>query len=191
MTEVFKNDLLVLNDSQMVNKYYLSGSPFALTDDKYHQVREKVAAHFEIDFNNVFLVGSAKLGFSIKPKRRYMAFGSKSDIDMVIVSEKLYEKIWQELYLFEKNGGYWERGESFKEYHFKGWMRPDKLPLEPSFVRTKMWWDFFEEISGSGEFGPYRIVGGLYHSRFFFENYQKKCFEQCRTGLSNENFSNE
>ncbi|MBD2767516.1 hypothetical protein IC235_06385 [Hymenobacter sp. BT664] len=190
MVSIFKNDLLSLSNTQLVNKYYLSGGSFALDDSMHHQIREKVANHFQVDFSKVFLVGSAKLGFSIKPKRRFLPFRDESDIDIVIISQDLYERIWQELYSFERNGGYWEQSHSFKEYHFKGWMRPDKLPLETSFIRTRMWWDFFEGISGSGEFGPYRIRGGLYHSRFFFENYQNQCFEQCRTQLNNENFSN-
>lgn len=180
MIEAFKKDLLTLGDPELVNKYYLSGAAFAFDDNHQYRLRQTVADFFAIDYTQVFMVGSAKLGFSIKPERRFMTFCDKSDIDIVLVCQSLFEEIWQEIFSFERNGGYWPKMLEFKKYHFQGWIRPDKLPLEPSFSRTKQWWDFFEDISGNGGFGPYKIRGGLYHSRFFFDSYQKKCFEQCR-----------
>ena len=180
MIEVFKKDLLLLNDQELVNKYYLSGAAFAFEDDLQYRLRQAIADFFQIDFTQVFLVGSAKLGFSIKPKRRFLPFYDKSDIDVVLICSTLFENIWREVFSFERNGGYWPKMNDFKDYHFQGWIRPDKLPLEASFALTKKWWSFFESLSGSGNFGPYKIRGGLYHSRFFFESYQRKCFEQCR-----------
>lgn len=184
MISKFKSDLLSLGDSEIINKYYLSGSAFALDDNKYYRLRQSVSDHFEVEYAQVFIVGSAKLGFSIKPKRRFMPFYDKSDIDIVVVSSTLFEKIWKEVFLFDKNGGYWSRVKDFKNYHFQGWIRPDMLPLEPSFRMAREWWDFFEKMSGDGEYGPYRIRGGLYHSRSFFDSYQKICFDQCRNEVS-------
>jgi hypothetical protein len=180
MIEAFKKDILSLNDQELVNKYYLSGAAFVFDDDHQYRLRQTVADFFHIDFTQVFLAGSAKLGFSIKPQRRFLPFYDKSDIDVVLVCPTLFEEIWREVFSFERNGGYWPKMNDFKSYHFQGWIRPDKLPLEPSFALTKKWWDFFESLCGSGNFGPYKIRGGLYHSRFFFESYQRKCFEQCR-----------
>lgn len=184
MISKFKSDLLALGDSEIINKYYLSGSAFALDDNKHYRLRQSVSDHFEVEYAQVFIVGSAKLGFSIKPKRRFMPFYDKSDIDIVVVSSTLFEKIWKEVFLFDKNGGYWSRVKDFKNYHFQGWIRPDMLPLERSFRITREWWDFFENMSGGGEYGPYRIRGGLYHSRSFFDSYQKICFDQCRNEVS-------
>lgn len=190
MLDSFKADLSSLDDTQVVNKYYLSGSAFALTDDGHFKLRQTVATQFQVEYTDVFLVGSAKLGFSIKPSRRFQPFADKSDIDVVIVSRNLFERVWQEVYAFSNSGGYWPKMKTFKDYHFEGWIRPDKLPLEPSFIFTRTWWDFFEHLSGGGTFGPYRIRGGLYYSRFFLEQYQHKCFEQCRAEISDENISN-
>lgn len=180
MIDQFKNDVMILGDSELINKYYLSGSAFALDDNKHYKLRQSIADYFKVDYPQVFIVGSAKLGFSIKPKRRFKPFYDQSDIDIVVVSSCLFEKIWKEVFIFEKNGGYWSKMKDFKNYHFQGWIRPDMLPLQPSFCLTREWWDFFEMMSGSGEYGPYKIRGGLYYSRLFFDSYQKKCFDQCR-----------
>lgn len=181
--EAFQADLHTLEDQQLINKYYLSGAAFALDDNRHYALRQEVSAHFEVRYSEVFIVGSGKLGFSIKPRRRFQPFYSGSDIDIVIISTELFEKIWQEIFLFERNGGYWPNIGAFKQYHFQGWMRPDKLPLERSFTFTRIWWDFFEKVSGGGEYGPYKIRGGLYQSQFFFQSYQQKCFDQCRSAL--------
>ena len=184
MLDAFKADLLTLSNAELVNKYYLSGSAFALDNGRHYRLRQTVTDFLQVDYSQVFMVGSAKLGFSIKPKRRFQPFYDRSDIDIVVVCRELFEEIWREVFRFERNGGYWPKLADFKLYHFQGWIRPDKLPLEPSFALTKKWWDFFEKISGNGEYGPYKIRGGLYHSRFFFEYYQQKCFDQCRNEVS-------
>lgn len=178
--ENFKKDLTHLNDTEMVNKYYLSGTAYIFDDNHQYRLRQTVADFFSIDYTNVFIVGSAKLGFSIKSARRFKPFSDRSDIDIVLVCTSLFEEIWREVFAFEKNGGFWPKINKFKLYHYQGWIRPDMLPLEYSFTLTKKWWKFFEDLSGSGNFGPYKIRGGLYHSRYFFDAYQKICFEQCR-----------
>lgn len=184
MLDTFKTDLQTLDDKQLINKYYISGHAFALSNDLHFQLRQTVASTFDVEFTEVFLVGSAKLGFSIKPQRRFQSFTDTSDIDVVIVSKTLFERIWQEVHSFERNGGYWPKMSAFKEYHFAGWIRPDKLPLQPTFIFARKWWSFFEALSGGGEYGPYKIRGGLYHSPFFLEQYQNICFQQCRTEIS-------
>jgi len=183
LLSIFKGDLPKLTNSEMVNKYYLSGASYALNDTYHHKLREEVATYFNLAFTDVFIVGSAKLGFSIKPERRFMPFGDESDVDVTIISKDLFEKVWHEIHIFQKNGGYWDLA-PFKNYHFQGWMRPDKLPRLRSFRFTSKWWDFFNSFSQDGRCGPYRIRGGLYYSRFFFDSYQQICLDQCREEIT-------
>lgn len=181
MLEAFKSDVSVLRSSDLINKYYLSGPAFALDDDRHYRLRSDVSKYFTVEFTDVFLVGSAKLGFSIKPSRRFLPFGDKSDLDLVIVSKLLFENIWKEVFTFEKTGGYWPKMDAFKRYHFQGWIRPDMLPLDKAFPITRHWWSFFEDLSAAGHFGPYKVRGGLYYSRAFFDSYQQICFDECRS----------
>ena len=74
MIDQFKNDVMILGDSELINKYYLSGSAFALDDNKHYKLRQSIADYFKVDYPQVFIVGSAKLGFSIKPKRRFKPY---------------------------------------------------------------------------------------------------------------------
>lgn len=180
MIDDFRRDLQTYSDAELVNKYYISGSASAINDALHYSLRQSISDNFGIDYPQVFMVGSAKLGFSIKPSRRYLAFGEESDIDMVIICPSLYEEMWKDVFQFKKSGGLWIKYQDFINYHFKGWLRPDMLPLDASFPRAREWWEFFEGLQCSGVYGPYKIRGALYHSRFFFDSYHEKCFEQCR-----------
>lgn len=150
-----------------------------MSDDKHYQLKEEICEHFKIEFNDVVLVGSAKLGFSIKPSKRYVAFGEESDIDVAVVSTSLFQKIWEEAFLYKKSGADWPSASSFFKYLSQGWIRPDKLPSSEYFSFTGTWWDFFNAMTSSRKYGPYQIRAGLYHSSFFLQEYQKICIEQC------------
>lgn len=178
--KLFKKDLKSEETLTIVQKYICHGSSILLTDPQYFALKNKVSKMFDIHPTDVFMVGSAKLGFSLKNSRRFKSFEDGSDIDLAIISSSLFEQIWQEVYNYQKEAGWWPEAKSFKNYLFKGWIRPDFLPSGNSFNTTQKWWDFFMELTETGEFGPFQINAGIYHSLFFFESYQGICIDQCK-----------
>ncbi|SEN30196.1 hypothetical protein [Nitrosomonas marina] len=185
MIEEFKKDLALLSSIQIFRKYVLNGSCFALSDENHYRLREEVCEHFKVEFNDVILVGSGRLGFSLKQSKRFSEFGEDSDIDLAIVSTPLFEKIWEEAYLFRKSAADWPNSNIFFRYLSEGWIRPDKLPPSEYFNFTKSWWDFFNNITKSNKYGPYKVRAGLYHSHFFLKEYQTICIEQCMQEINN------
>ncbi len=179
MIDEFKSDLLVLDGKQIFRKYILSGSAHALSDEKLYQLKEEICECFDIEFNDIVLVGSAKLGFSIKPTKRYEEFSDESDIDIAVVSTELFKKIWEEAFLYKKSGAYWPNCKVFFQYLSEGWIRPDKLPSSRYFEFSKKWWGFFERLTSEGRYARVKIRGGIYHSWFFLQEYQKICIQQC------------
>jgi hypothetical protein len=120
----------------IVQKYIVHGTPYIFNndEDKYFDLKREIAANFSEHYNNVHMVGSAKLGFSIAPRKLWRPFSIESDIDIVIVSTKLFEKLWEGIH--ELNIGLTDRTRSedryyqrFLNYFFKGWIRPDLFPL--------------------------------------------------------------
>jgi len=73
----FKEDLNNLTSSEVVQKRIIFGDCVIINSGAYHQLRAKVSAKFGIHANEVVVVGSAKLGFSIAPQKRYQPFGDK------------------------------------------------------------------------------------------------------------------
>jgi hypothetical protein len=181
--EIFKEDLKKYSTPDLVQKKLIFGDCQILDKEKYFLLRQRIAKQFKVHTNEVLVVGSAKLGFSIAPNKKYRHFGDKSDIDVVIVSDVLFCSVWSTVYSFWKDKVIWDTEDDFKKYLFRGWIRPDKLPPSNKFEYTKAWWEFFREITASGEFGPYKISGALYKSWDFLESYQNFAVQYCKDDL--------
>lgn len=182
---LFKEDLSSYDDDEMIQKYFEHDfSPAVISNDDYFKLKIEVANFFTLLHpTEVFMVGSGKLGFTIKPQEQYRKFNDSSDIDLAIVSRELFELFWKAVFEYKNEVKYWPKELKFKDYLFKGWIRPDLLPPSNSFKESKEWWDFFRELTSSGKYGPYKINAGLYLNRFFFESYQKDCIQSCRMHL--------
>lgn len=183
----FKKDLIKYTSIQIVRKHIISGDCFILSQDKYFDLRSRVANHFGLHPNEVIVVGSAKLGFSVAPRNRYREFCDDSDIDVALVSAPLFDQIWQDVFDYRYEGPYWPEYKQFAKYLFRGWIRPEMLPRSTRFPFRKKWWDFFLTITKSGKYGNYKIRGGLYRSYFFLENYQKIRIQECINNLEKKN----
>lgn len=179
--DLFKENLRNLTIEQMFDRCILTGSCAQLGDDAAHAVRSSISQKFAVEYNNVIIVGSANLGFSIKPRKRYVSFGEESDVDVAIVCNRLFEKVWREIYLYDKSGAYWESKAAFRKYLAKGWIRPDMLPPSAVFAFSNDWWEYFSSLRIDG--CDYKITGGIYHSHFFLREYQTICIEQCKMEL--------
>ena len=162
------------------------GNCCVLSGDLYFDLRSEVAEHFQLHPNEVLVVGSAKLGFSIAPHKRYRHFGDESDIDVVLVSPSLFDEIWAATFSYWRDGGYWEKKSDFKDYLFRGWIRPDKLPPASTFAMCSDWWEFFLALTNSGNYGHYKIAGALYRSWYYLESYQEICVKSCQQELLGE-----
>lgn len=170
------DDLLAI-----VRKYIFHGIPYIFNDnqDAYYEFRNRIAKQFNINFGDVFVVGSAKLGYSY---HKGTDFTLDSDIDVVIVNADLFAEFHKTIceYQYKLDKGYRtitkeniERYHKFLEYMAKGWMRPDKLPAQFQLeVIKNEWFDFFKSVSyGKSEVGNYKVAGGLYKSYHFLEKY--------------------
>lgn len=164
-----------------MQRHITHGSCFALSDDQYFALKKAVSEHFAIHHTEVVVVGSAKLGFSVAPTKRYRPFGDSSDIDVALCSSALYDSMWREVFSYWSRGEFWPHFHDFRKYHFRGWMRPDMLPPEASFQRANEWWEFFRQLTASGLFGSYKITGALYKEWHFLETYQLTCMASCKS----------
>ena len=97
----FKELIQKLDNHRILAKVFLlEGTPFVFKDSpmKYIIFREQVADRFRIGSQDVCIVGSAKLGFSPSPYKYGTLFAENSDVDVVIVSDELFNKGSRELF---------------------------------------------------------------------------------------------
>ncbi len=175
----FQDDLGTLPDNIVVQKHITSGDSYILDKDQYFALKLEVSEYFRLHPSQVILVGSGKLGFSIAPCKKYRSFSDESDLDVAIVSADLFQALWTEVFKYSEDGGFWEKSRGFKNYLFRGWLRPDLLP--PSLESYREWFEFFRNLTASHRFGPYNISAGLYQSWHHLEIYQQRAVTQCRS----------
>ena len=187
--QVFRDGLGILPDKLMVQRHITFGESYVLNDDEYFQLKYEISEHFKLHPSQVIVVGSGKLGFSIAPRKRYQHFGDESDLDVAIVSDHLFQSLWRAAFMYWRDSGYWERETEFKNYLFRGWLRPDFLP--PNVELSSEWFEYFRGLTASQKFGPYKISAGVYKSWWYLELYQAIAIAQCRQqlGVTNEDNS--
>ena len=81
-------------------KYVLHGIPYVFIgrEDEYYEFRKIISNKFQIPFHEVYITGSGKLGFSpLKNK----VFDYDSDIDVALISSALFERIMNDISLYQ------------------------------------------------------------------------------------------
>ena len=141
----------------MVQKYITYGGCYLLGQDAYFELKAEVSAQFAVHPSEVLVVGSGKLGFSIVEGKRYRPFGDNSDIDIAIIAPQLFDGIWTNVFDYWHEVSSWRREQEFRNYLFRGWIRPDKLPPEGGLDFAK---------NGGGFSGDWRVKRNMGHIRF-------------------------
>ncbi len=162
-------------------KYVLHGTPFIFLEKEelFYDFRKRIGKKFNISFHEIYIIGSAKLGFSLHKKT---PFDLDSDIDVALVSQGLFDSIMSGIaeyqMQFRRNRAVVQERElkmyhEFLEYVAIGWIRPDKLPISFQMKGVKDdWFDFFRSLSnGKSEVGNYRVAGGVFKTYNHLENY--------------------
>jgi hypothetical protein len=184
-TEEIKAKLDQHGISRFINEYLLSNfyEKYSFTNDRellWH-LKSLLSKSFNIQIRNLEIVGSAKLGVGYNEGMYNKKFSEESDIDIVIVSNDLFEKAWFELLQIEDN--YYDLGESgrgFLEEAYKtihaGFISPDRIPKSMEF--HKKWWAVFEGLSNKSEYDNRKIRGRLFKNWWFVEKYYSKSFSK-------------
>lgn len=183
--ERFESELAKVSSNDSLLNFcrlrFIHGTPFVFEgrEADYFKFKNKIATKYDISHTEVFIVGSAKLGFS--PIKR-TEFSLESDIDIAIVSEALSNSVLNLGLEFEYKIRASEiafRVEQMEKYHSYlrygalGWIRPDLLPSKPPIESFKNdWFDFFKSISfGNSEVGNYKVSAGLFRTQRHLERY--------------------
>lgn len=98
----FKRLVIAIDSHTVLAKVFLlEGTPFVFLESpmKYVIFREQVAERFNVGYQDVCIVGSAKLGFSPSPSDKYgRSFQETSDVDVLIISEEWFHEGSSELF---------------------------------------------------------------------------------------------
>jgi hypothetical protein len=198
--EDFKRALLNSTPDVVVNDIILAPGAKHVGDAVIADATSKPRSIFQLDTKyplDVIVVGSAKLGFSIAEKQitgknplpRYREFDPRnSDIDLAIVSQKLFFDIWQALSFYSHQQTVFPWDTKLASYLVLGWIRPDHFPQIDRPIPCKKWWELFNQFSSSKEFGRRKVRGGLYFHKDFLNQYQQRSVVDARNAEINGGF---
>ena len=163
-------------------------------------LRRHLCPLFGLDEQNVIIVGSAKIGFSLDPNSFPRRFTNSRDIDVLVVSETLFDTYWQTMLEWH----YPRRLERLPQYDFHwvtsrqrelfwGWFHPDEIRYEgltfPEVLKplrdlkTK-WFSSFKSLSRYDEFFGKDVNGRLYRTWRHALFYQASGLQQIRARLA-------
>jgi hypothetical protein len=193
----FKKDCINTNSDTIVKQHIIEGSSFffdRIEVGKEFQFKRDISSILRVHIREIVIVGSGKLGFSLKPYKSepglylYKEFDydfvnkistKRSDLDIAIISSTLFDSEIKNLYNYtEYHKNSWSNKSSFAKYSLKG-----KLPIR--FLPN----DFFmtKEIKSVQE--KYQMEYGrevnieIYKSWYFFETYHQENIKNIQVNL--------
>jgi hypothetical protein len=180
--EEFKEILLEKELEKVVAEYIFTGVPYVFRDWKegFETLRSHLCDNLGIRRKeNVEVVGSARVGFCLDPDSFGRGFSEKSDIDVVVVDEKLFDEMWKILLnwnypkRFRLIGNDHKWAKERMEDLYWGWFRPDKIryaglsfpdALKPLRDISALWFNAFKSISQVKGFASLEVSGRLYRT---------------------------
>jgi len=177
----FEEVLLKRPLDAVVREYIFEPEPYAFRD--WPRGCEILRAHLcrslRLSEQNVIVIGSAKVGFSLSPDNFGRRFSDDSDIDVLVVDDALFDTVWKTLLQwnyprrYHLSGADWKWARSRMGDLYWGWFTPDKIrydglsfpdvlkPLRDISVR---WFNAFRSLSRYPQFAGREFSGRLYRT---------------------------
>ncbi len=177
----FKDALQTTSLEALIQQHIFSGVPFVFRQrplDSNTLVRH-LRSHLPLNDDDVIIVGSAKIGFSLGPDTFPRQFSDDSDIDVAVANQELFDMIWTTMLKWNyprrnQLDGIdlkWVRKRMTELYW--GWFRPETFRFDGLSLRTMLnplrdvstqWFNAFQSLSHYPEFSRRTIEGRLYRS---------------------------
>jgi hypothetical protein len=141
----FRQDLDALTDAELIGpclREEIVPFVFEPNPPNWDRFRDEFVTRLQVSRSDIRVVGSARFGFSMKPDRNLKTFGDRSDVDVVVVNERLFDDLWHALLIaayprppVSNELGGWLKQRRNELY--TGWLTPVEIRLDPKIHGTK------------------------------------------------------
>lgn len=196
---ILRHNVLFCKPDIFVQKYLIENEAYFFNEFKQQdefEFKKDIASLLDVHIRDIVIVGSGKLGFSIKPEKDVPGLhlfkefdydfnisveNEKSDLDIAVISSNLFDKEIKNLYNytnFYDTRYLWKERTGLAKYVLKGRLATRFLPV--SFQLT-------EEIKNTQE--KYQMLFGrtvnleIYKSWHFFETYHQENIKNIQVNL--------
>lgn len=185
----FRDSLAARDVDAVIDQWLLRDEAIHVSTEDMEFLKDTLSKAFNVpaDGISLWITGSAKLGFSMTPKRRdgvffprYRSFSEISDIDVAVVAPEIFDLVWGDLSAYSHRAAHfpWASGR-LGDYMTVGWLRPDKFPKNVRLRHCDAWWDTFRKLSRSPRFKRRTVRGGLFHSVDHLRRYMGRAVNDC------------
>lgn len=188
--ETIKEYMISEPVSTFITKWILESTPYIFKDKdaEYIRWRELIADKLKIDPCNIYITGSASLGFSLNPNKSLKPFDNESDVDVSIVSNHFFDVAWYDLLHENRSNLSWKMKNAIDDHRnrliYWGTIATDKiLPLlsfgaeRDKIIQESRIYDFLENRD---------INFRIYKDTSAIRNYLTSSVNSCKNYLLEE-----
>jgi hypothetical protein len=158
--------------SELVDEYLLTGIPYAFDSipASYDLLKTTLAAEFRSGPDDISVVGSGRIGFSLDPEKYGNPYTPNvSDIDTIVVNSKMFDIAWYQMCSKRSRSILsleWRVKESLAEHRrnniYFGYIQPDRLT--GAITLSPLWFRTFKGLARIPALAPFDIHGRLYRT---------------------------
>jgi hypothetical protein len=159
--------------------------------------RAELALGLGVAEADIVIIGSARLGLSMKPRAKLRKFSDQSDIDVVVVNSSLFDRIWVDLLhavyprppLTDRLGGWLN---ARRKELYTGWILPLEIHVDKKIVGPRAqpildiqanWFSTFKKVSRHPPRRHEDVTGRLYRTWEHAELYHLHSISALRRDL--------
>ena len=188
-TKLEFEELLKTREAEWIVEHHLfKGTPFYSSShpDVHNQLIVSISRGLRVPKADICVVGSARIGFSLSPQRFGEPFSQFSDLDVIVVSNELFDLSWLDILTYRQvdhatmsfRTRQSLRSHREKDYIYKGWIYPESvveaLAIGESWLRT------FSGLSRIVELADRNVGGRLYKSWQHAMHYHRRSLESLK-----------
>lgn len=178
----------------ILENHVLTGLPYHFCDNPelYEEMVSVLAHDLNVDEEDIRVVGSARIGFSLAPPRFGQPFDAFSDIDVIVVSPALFDPSWVDIVtnrhlrwsrLRPKTQ---ERLKAHQSHHYiyQGWIYP--MSVSEALGIGEQWFNAFNGLSKIPELSNRNVNARLYRSWDHARYYHRRGLRQIKRNLEGQ-----
>lgn len=167
--------------AEIAEELVIKGAPLAFDHQPglWDEVRTKLATSLGCDLEGIYVIGSAKMGYSLAPRKYGQPFGAHSDVDVVVIDAALYDAMWLSILRWHyrrrhslpppdrawdeerRKGLYWGYLEPSR-FNYRGLSRSRQLNAARAV--STAWFGAFQSLGLIPALADRRLTGRLYRS---------------------------
>jgi hypothetical protein len=191
------------NIEELVRDVLFQGVPYVFEDapETWAGLRGRVAEGLNCQEEEILVIGSAKMGYSLAPRKFGRPFTEHSDIDVIVISPGLFDEIWLSVIRWHYRRRYrlpptdraWDKKRRNDLYW--GYLNPTGFQyrtlsrsrqLQPAKRVSVTWFNVFQGLGRVPSFAGRRVGGRLYRSWDHAISYHDHGLRELRTVLADQ-----